>query len=218
MAHSDAAAEWLRLTAHYRRMSDGELLSLARHPDALTEAAQQVLNAEFSARRLELSPPDELTPSLEPEPDPDSPYAEDRELVELCKVWSLPDSLQLQWLLDRAGIPFYLGDEKVAGVDKLTSSFASGVSVKVMRVGYPWARQAMSDYEPVNEPPQDAEETEGAPEIPVTCPKCRSADVVFECLSPGPGTETEEEDPNSIFEWACDSCGYEWQDRGMLKE
>jgi len=55
MAHSDAAAEWLRLTAHYRRMSDGELLSLARNPAALTEAAQQVLKAEFSARRHERS-------------------------------------------------------------------------------------------------------------------------------------------------------------------
>ena len=41
MALSDAAAEWLRLTAHYRRMSDGELLQLARNPDALTESAQQ---------------------------------------------------------------------------------------------------------------------------------------------------------------------------------
>lgn len=214
MAHADAAAEWLRLTGHYRRMSDGELLSLARNPDALTEAAQQVLKAEFSARRLE-PPPEECAPPPEPEPDPDSPYAEDRELVELCKVWSLSDALQLQWLLDRAGIPFYLGEERVTGVDRLTSNFASGVSVKVMRVGYPWARQAMSDYEPANEPPPDEEEPKDLPEIPVTCPKCRSTDVVFERLSPGPSTE--EQDPDSNFEWTCDSCGYEWEDKGMLK-
>ena len=216
MAHSDAAAEWLRLTAHYRRMSDGELLSLARNPAALTEAAQQVLKAEFSARRLELPPLAESAARPEPEPDPDSPYAEDRELVELAKVWSLSDALQLQWLLDRAGIPFYMGNERVTGVDKLTSNFASGVSVKVMRVGYPWAWQAMRDYQPANEPPPAEEETEDLPEIPVTCPKCRSADVVFERLVPGLGKEGEDPDPK--FEWTCDACGYQWEDKGMLKE
>jgi DNA-directed RNA polymerase subunit M/transcription elongation factor TFIIS len=216
MPPPDAAAEWLRLTAHYRRMSDGELLSLARDPAALTEAAQQVLKAEFSVRRLELPPPEAPAPPAEPEPDPDSPYAEDRELVELNKVWSLSDALQLEWLLDRAGIPFYLGDAKVTGVDKLTSNFASGVGVKVMRVGYPWAREAMKNYEPADEPPSDEEETEDWREIPVTCPKCRSADVVFERLSSGPSTE--EEDPDSNFEWTCESCGYRWQDKGMLKD
>ena len=216
MAHSDAASEWLRLTAHYRRMSDGELLSLARDSSALTEAAQQVLKAEFSARRLELPPPEEPAPHSEPEPDPDSPYAEDRELVELCKVWSLSDALQLQWLLDRTGIPFCMGEEKVAGVDKLTANFASGISVKVMRVGYPWARQTLSDYEPANEPPPQEEEAEELPEIPVTCPKCRSTDVVFERLSPGPSESKGEPDPN--FQWTCDSCGYEWEDKGMRQE
>jgi DNA-directed RNA polymerase subunit M/transcription elongation factor TFIIS len=215
MAPPEAAAEWLRLTAHYQRMSDGELLSLARNPAALTEAAQQVLKAELSARRLELPPPEEPAPPTEPEPDPDSPYAEDRELVELRKVWSLSDALQLQWLLDRASIPFYLGEEKVTGVDKLTSNFSSGVSVKVMRVGYPWAWQALRDYEPADEPPEE-EEPEDWEELPVTCPKCRSAEVVLERLSSGP--RKKKEDPEPDFEWTCDSCGYQWEDKGMLKE
>jgi DNA-directed RNA polymerase subunit M/transcription elongation factor TFIIS len=197
-------------------MSAGELLSLARNPAALTEAAQQVLKAELSSRRLELPPPEESAPSPpEPEPDPDSPYAEDRELVELRKVWSLSDALQLQWLLDRASIPFYLGEEKVTGVDKLTSNFSSGVSVKVMRVGYPWAWQAVRDYEPADEPPEE-EQPEDWEEIPVSCPKCRSADVVFERLSSGPQKKKEDPDPN--FEWTCDACGYQWEDKGMLTE
>src|SRR5438034_11524650 len=104
MASSDAASEWLRLTAHYRRMSEGELLSLARDPSALTETAQQILKAEVSARHLEVPPPEEtVPPPPEPEPDPDSPYAEDRELVEIRTVWSLSDALQLKEILDRAG-------------------------------------------------------------------------------------------------------------------
>jgi len=215
MAHSDAASEWLRLTAHYRRMSDGELLLLARNPAALTEAAQLVLKAEFSARKMELPLPEQLPPPPEPEPDPDTPYAKERQLVDLRKVWSLSDALQVQWLLDRAGIPFYLGDERATGVDKVTSHFNSGVSVRVMRVGYPWAWQALRDYEPADEPP-DEEQPEDWKEIPVACPKCRSADVVFERLSFASPKNAADPDPN--FQWTCDACGYQWEDKGVLKE
>lgn len=215
MTSSDAASEWLRLTAHYRRMSDGELLSLARDPSALTETAQQILKAEVSARHLEIPPPEETVPLPEPEPDPDSPYAEDRELVEIRTVWSLLDALQLQGILDRAGIPFYLGDEKATGVDKVTSNFANGVSVKVMCVGYPYARQALQGYEPANEPPEEKEEPQLDEDIPATCPKCRSIEVVFEGLAPAPANE--EHDSNRNFQWTCDSCGYQWEDEGIVK-
>jgi hypothetical protein len=37
--------------------------------------------------------------------------------VEICTVWSLSDGLQLQTLLDRAGIPFFMGPEKATGVE-----------------------------------------------------------------------------------------------------
>ncbi len=216
MVHPDAASGWLRLTAHYRQMSDGELLVLARNPAALTEAAQQVLKAEFSVRRLELPAPEEPVAPPEPEPDPDSPYAEDRELVEIHTVWSLPDALQLQSILDRAGIPFYIGDEKATGVNRVTSNLASGVSVKVMRVGYPYARQALQGYEPANEPPEEKEDLHGLDEdIPATCPKCRSTEVVFEGLAPAPAKE--EHDSNRNFQWICDSCGYQWEDEGIVK-
>jgi hypothetical protein len=132
-------------------MSDGELLQLARDPSALTEAAQQTLAAELSTRGLKPPPPERRVTPPPPEPEPDSPYAQDRELVELCKVWSLSDALQLQWLLDRAGIPFYIGPEKATDVEAIPLNFGEGVSVQVMRVGVPWAWQAMRDYEPANE-------------------------------------------------------------------
>jgi DNA-directed RNA polymerase subunit M/transcription elongation factor TFIIS len=216
MATSDAASEWLRLTAHYRGMSDGELLSLARDSSKLTEAAQQILKAEFSARHLELPPPGEPGPPPEPETDPDSPYAEDRELVEIRTVWKLPDALQLQWLLDRAGIPFYMGDEKATGVDKVMSNFGGGVSVKVMRVGSPYAGQALKNYQPANEPPEEQEGPHpGEEEIPIACPKCRSTEVVFEGLASAP--TTKDNDSSQNFQWVCDSCGYEWDDEGIVK-
>ena len=45
--------------------------------------------------------------------DLDSPYQEDRKLVGLCTAWSLRDALTLQWVLDRAGVPFFMGPEKL---------------------------------------------------------------------------------------------------------
>jgi hypothetical protein len=210
----DAASEWLRLSEHYRRKSDGELLSLARNSSALTNSAHQILVSELSIRGLKMPTLEEPIPPPVPEPEPDSPYAAERELVEIRQVWSLPDALQLQWLLDRAGIPFFMGPEMATSVDALKSNFGDGVSVKVMRVGVPWAWQALADYEPANEPPMQKEEE--WKEIPVACPKCRSTDVIFERLTPGPQTAKGGPDPK--FEWTCDSCGYRWEDEGVVRE
>jgi DNA-directed RNA polymerase subunit M/transcription elongation factor TFIIS len=195
-------------------MSDGELLLLARDSSALTKAAQQTLASELSVRGLKLPAPEVNTPPPPPEPEPDSPYVEDRELVEICQVWSLSDALQLQWLLDRAGIPFFMGPEKATGVASLKSNFGEGVSVKVMRVGLPWAWQAMANYAPANEPPPEKEK-EGK-DIPVVCPKCRSTDVVFERLMKD--LQTAEDPSVTKFEWTCDSCGYQWEDEGVARE
>jgi DNA-directed RNA polymerase subunit M/transcription elongation factor TFIIS len=192
-------------------MSDGELLQLARDPDALTEAAQQTLAAELSARGLKPPSPEIQDAPPTPEPDPDSPYAHDRELVEICKVWSLSDALQLQWLLDRAGIPFYMGPKKATDVDAATSNFGEGVSVQVMRVGLPWAWQAIANYEPANEPPEEKVEEEWR-EIPVTCPKCSSKEVVFEQWMRESAGATD--GSKAKFAWTCDSCGYQWADEG----
>jgi len=141
----DPAGEWLRLSEYYRQLSDDELVGLARQTSELTDVAQQALAQEIANRRLNI-PPEESAAPRSPEPHPDSvedggsPYTEDRELVDICTVWSLADALKLQRLLDTAGIPFYIGPEKAAGVDAVTSNFANGLSVQIMQVGVPWAR------------------------------------------------------------------------------
>jgi hypothetical protein len=204
------ATEWLRLSERYRQMSDDELLALARQGAELTDAAKQALEGEISRRGLKV-PREEPPVPQEPGPPPDSLYAEDRELVEVCTVWSLPDALQLQTLLDRAGIPVFIGPEKATGVEAVTSNFASGVSVRVMRVGLPWARHAMLNYTPANEPPQQQ-----APEwreLPIRCPKCQSTEVVFEGLLP-----TATDDSTFKYEWTCGSCGHHWEDEGVVGE
>ena len=51
MKLADSAGEWLRLSEHYRKLTDEQLLTLARHPASLTDDAQQVLRNEMSARK-----------------------------------------------------------------------------------------------------------------------------------------------------------------------
>lgn len=213
MATPGSAEESLRLAEHYRQLTDEELAALAQQKDALTEAAQQALADEIRSRGLTVPPPAPQVPSR-PTPPPDigdeeDEYAEDRELVEIRKVWSREDALRLQRVLDVAGIPFYMGDEKATGVEAVTSNFAEGVSVKVMQVGEPWAYQAMQNYFPKDEPPEPKYEDAG--DVEIHCPKCRSTDVVFDELV------EQQQDANSApkFQWTCVACGNEWQDEGV---
>lgn len=239
MHAADAAGDYLRLVEHYRQMKDPELLVLMRQSDGLTDLARQALEAEVHQRRLQLEPePEEPAPPI-PEPSDPSPehdssendsYEEDRKLVDLCNVWSLRDALQLERLLDVEGIPFFVGPEKATGVADVTSNFSGGLSVQIMMIGTPWARRAMSNYFPKDEPPEveDAE----FEELPVRCPRCQSTEVVFNGLvtEPSPNSESEfppataDSNPSSSaepppkFGWTCDACGYEWKDDGVANE
>lgn len=214
----DPAGAWLRLSEHYRQLSDGELVHLARQPSELTDVAQQVLAQEIANRRLKI-PPEEPAAPRSPVAQPDSakeaglPYAEDRELVLICTVWSLADALKLQRLLDTAGIPFYTGPEKATRVDAVTSNFAKGLSVQIMQVGLPWARRALQQYFPADDPPE--EKIDESENFAIHCPKCHSTEVVFEDLD---RAENSNGKPSSRFKWACDSCGHEWEDDGLLTE
>jgi hypothetical protein len=57
---------------------------------------------QLKAEPLELPPPP-------PPDDPESPYSEDRELIEFTTVWCVEDALRVQYALDVAGIPFFMG-------------------------------------------------------------------------------------------------------------
>ncbi len=207
------AEEWRRLAEHYRQISDSELLLLAQRDSELTDVAQQALAQEMHHRRLKLEPEEPVAPPIPaPEPD-DSPYAEDRELIEICTVWSLRDALQLQRLLDTAGIPFFMGPEKATGVDAVTSNFVEGLSVKIMRIGLPWVREPMQNYAPLDEPKPVQQPELG--DALVRCPKCNSTDVIFERLIPNP--ETAIDNAAAQFEWICDACGHRWNDDGIAE-
>jgi hypothetical protein len=238
MGSIHAAGEWLRLSEHYRGMTDGELVAIARDRSQLTEIAQQILAQELSQRKLEVKPE---KPRSEPNgkaqapqstqsgakaaeesgtrsvdrgtvavADAEDPYAEERKLVEFLTVWSLRDALEVQSRLDAAGIPFFVGEEKATSVDPGTLNFAQGVSVKIMRIGWPWAVRALEYYEPKDVPASEKEDWEK--EMNVGCPSCRSTDVVFEEL-----VKTADGAPRK-FRWTCSICGNEWQDDGVATE
>jgi hypothetical protein len=191
----DSPGELLRLSEHYRRMTDEELIVLARDPSELTDMAQHTLAMEMSQRRLKVPPEDKVNPRdvVKPPPslseDDDDPYAEDRELFEICKVWSLRDALQIQRLLDSASIPFFMGPELATGVDAGTMNFGQGLSVKIMRICWPWAWDAMQNYSPKDAPPEPKWEELG--EGVIRCPKCQSTEPSFDRLV------REQADPNS---------------------
>jgi DNA-directed RNA polymerase subunit M/transcription elongation factor TFIIS len=234
MGTFDAAGqEFLRISEHYRQMSDDELLVLIPQSSELTPFAQEALANEVRSRGLKAEVKDEkpATPArFTPPPaffehespklrdsadyDPDSSYDEDRKLVELCTVWSVRDALQVQSILDEAGIPFFMGPEKATGVDKVTSNFSNGVGVQIMQVGLPWAGPAMRRYEPEDDPaPKENPELD---EVVVRCPKCHSDEVVFEGRTSELANVRDES--SQKFEWACDSCGHHWEDDGVEKE
>jgi DNA-directed RNA polymerase subunit M/transcription elongation factor TFIIS len=209
MESLDPAVKWRDLLERYRQMSDNEILELARQNSELTDAAQQALAYEIAQRRLKL-PVEEAPAPPNPETPADSSYDEDRKLVEIRTVWSRSDAVQLQTLLDRAGVPFFMGPEKATGVDAVSSNFDNGVSVQIMNIGLPWARQALMNYTPTDEPGPKPEEELG--EAPVRCPRCHSTEVIFERLLSEPNRFPQE------FEWTCDSCGQQWEDDGIAKE
>ena len=203
----DQAGEWRELSERYHQMSDEELTAITRQKSDLTDAAQQALGQEISYRKLIVPVEEEEAVEAIPQTDPDSPYAEDRELVDIRTVWSLADARQIEWLLTRAGIPFFMGPENATMSDRVTSNFSAGVSVRVMRIGWYWAKQALRNYAPMNEP--ESEVVEDPDPVAVVCPRCRSEEIVLRRLVPV---------SSSRFKWRCDSCGYEWEDDGVAKD
>jgi len=216
MSSLDPSEEWRELSERYRQMSDEEIAVIARKSSDLTDVAQQALAGEVRHRGLKIEPEVE-EPEPDPEPGPlgsDDPYAEERKLIELFSVWSQRDAFRVQLLLEQADIPVFFGPEKARSADRISSNFANGVSVKIMAVGVPWAREALMHYEPLDEPipaPEDNVENEA----PVRCPKCLSTEIVFLELEPEERSVADES--SAKFRWTCDSCGNTWEDDGIAK-
>ena len=218
MAAVDRVEQWRRVTEHYRSLTDDELIAIAQDKEDLTEVAQQALESEIASRKLRI-PPEEPEESpdivLDPQSDPDSPYEAERELVLIETVFSLRDAQQLQELLNEDGIPFYMGEERATRAEDVKSNFTKGVTVKIMRIGLPYATRARMNFHPQDDPEErDLQEAKVAPEPdPLFCPKCRSEEVVLERSRPDSSLPT-----GTRFAWRCEACGKRWEDDGVVTE
>jgi DNA-directed RNA polymerase subunit M/transcription elongation factor TFIIS len=209
----DSPGELLRLSEHYRRMTDEELIELGLDSSELTDMARQALAMEISQRRLKVPRADETRdePASEDQGSAEyDAYDPERGLIDVRTVWSLPDALEMQRLLDNAGIPFVMGAEKATRAEAVTSNFSDGVSVQVMKAAGPWITQAIQYYQPQSEPPEYYKDSsdEG---LAIRCPKCHSTEVIFDEL------DGDDKSPQK-FKWTCESCGHEWEDEGVETE
>ncbi len=115
----DPAGEFLRISEHYRSLSDGELIVLAQHPSELTDVARQALANEISHRRLTVPPAttrlsatarSRLLKSRIPTTRPMTPLTwKTGKLVRDLHGLERAGCPQVQNLLDSAGIPFFMG-------------------------------------------------------------------------------------------------------------
>ncbi len=213
MATLDPATEWRRLSELYGRMADGELLALARKQSELTDVAHDALANEMWFRKLKLEA-EEPAVHAKPSRELDPAYEEDRQLVQICTVWSLADALQVQQLLDRAGIPFFMGKEMATDVERGDLQFRGGGcrGNHADRSALGAAGAAVL---------RAAERTEGGASrgslarFRCTARSADSSEVVFDHLI-GERPKTAKDSPQ-LFEWACDACGYRWKDDGVLR-
>jgi hypothetical protein len=211
----DRVSQWRQLSEHYRRLTDEELIDLAKDPSELTDVAQQALMSEVTTRKLKVPPEPEEKPAPRPIPetDPDSPYARDREFVEFATVFSPRDAQQLQSLLASSTAPILWGANQAATPEEASGNFSEGMSVRTMRVAIPWLRSTLAQFEPQDDPrPVEPENTEP---VPVLCPECGSDQVFLDHTEQDP--ENPAKDQASTFAWECDACGHRWEDDGVTE-
>ncbi len=213
MTEIDMQKEWRKLQEAYGGMSDEELCSLAEQAYALTDLAQQALQAEITTRGLQAhlaEKPPRPSESEEDEQEGDLDPAE-LNLVSTARVWEAGEARETMKVLYDAGIPAYLGPENVEDATKFGGSFEAGVDIRVRDIDQERALMALAHALP--QTGEDA--TEEEPFTPC-CPKCQSDEVVFAELVPAEGaTESGHADK---FRWRCDACGHEWDDDGVQQE
>ena len=192
--HIDQAEQLRRLHELYAEMSDGQLRVMAAGMNGLTEVAQQTLRAEFSRRGLAI-PPEGATAHLLT-----------REEDELVDCYLASDSFGARLVMNilaSAGIPSCLFGEFGENVQRLLKTHDTGGTVRVTASDAKRAREIIGLYFPG--------ESEDDTEFDACCPKCHSAEVIFQGLEPLPSPAI----PGACkISWSCGDCGYQWEEGG----
>lgn len=190
------------LAGQYARMSETELMDLARSYDGLLEIAQTALRAEFTRRGLE--------PPLVEEPE----EWELRRVVTVRRYRDLAEAIVARSLLESAGISAWIADEHLVRMDWFYSNLVGGMRLQVDEGDEAAAREILEQAVPQT----IAYGKEEVYEQP-TCPKCGSTEIAF-----GGGTERGRSlvalyvlsipVPPREPAWHCEACGARWVDDG----
>jgi hypothetical protein len=207
----DPVSEQRQLQERYASMTDEEIESVADEAYDLTEIAQESLRAEIRSRRLPIQLRDAPAPSEEQlgssKLDPS-----ELDLTIVYRAWDMEDARLAKETLNVWNVPSYIGPDNVDNLANFHGSFEHGVEIKVEDADQHRAIAALRTM--------PRSETEADPEADAVntvacCPRCRSAEIVFESLDP---TADGKSGFDSKFNWTCDACGYKWKDDGIEQE
>ena len=186
-----------RLADTYAAMTDGELQSLARNPEALTEIAREALEDELDRRDLDLPA--------------DAPETLDfQQLVLVRQFRDLPEALLAKGSLESAGIECFLRDDNLVRLDWFISNFIGGIKLCVRPEDLESAQQLLE--EPILEGLYV--QGVGLYEQP-RCPKCGSLDINFRELDRPIAYLSaflRVPIPMQRKAWRCHGCDAEWED------
>jgi len=231
----DPIRYWQDLTENYRRMSDGEILELARKPDDLTEVAQQVLRDEMRLRGLTATRSGRESPRVrnagaaihrEPmsyryefapaEPDKSNGPHEYTWKTRLCDCETRQQAWQLAEALRRAGIDSWIQATP-------TKSEALDLTYPRILVAADQLDEAQAiaaqpiPHDIIDVSEEDEESEPRYFEVPV-CPKCGAPDPVLCPAGESEASDPKPDDKKWVNSWLCEACGAEWTDSEETSE
>jgi Putative prokaryotic signal transducing protein len=203
MDSRDSEQEKRRFAELYASMADGELESLARESDSLSDDARQALEAEISRRPT-------IAESASIGTDAGHDVTEWDDLVMVRQFRDLPEAQLAKGLLESAQIESFLVDDVMIRMDWFISNLLGGVKLCVREKD----AEAALDVLEQSIPTAFEVEGVGAYEQP-RCPACQSLNISFESIhkplayiSAWAGVPF----PFPRRRWKCDSCGRTWHE------
>ena len=124
MAKIDPEQERQRLAEFYAQQTDGELESVARQPNELTEIARETLRRELGKRGLYVGSQENVAA-------PESGEEEFRDLVTIRTFWNPLEAELAKGVLDAADIDSFVFDQYMVGQNFFYASALGGLRLRV---------------------------------------------------------------------------------------
>ena len=187
--------------AHYREMTDGELLKLAGQSGDLSDPAWEALEDELDRRNLELAEPESLSGPEE---------AATRNLMILERFRDLPEAMLAKGKLASEGVESYLVDDNTVRMDWFWSNLLGGIKLLVSPEDMEAATRILA------EPIPEEIDFEGTAEYrQPRCPNCQSLDINFqELYKPIAYGSLFVNFPIPLRRtgWICQTCRHTWEE------